>query len=92
MYDDDVSYRLRENYIVEDNFDRGEKLKVRRFLRKNFPFTNFYMFVIKNLDQVGYEPENQNKNQPSFHKFNINAYLDSAIHRSDPRVRQIQFD
>ena len=26
------------------------------------------MFVVKNLDQVGYEPENQNKNQPSFHK------------------------
>lgn len=68
LYDDDVSYRLKENYIVEDNFDRGEKLKIRRFLRKNFPFTNFYMFVVKNLNQVGYKPINQNKNKPSFHK------------------------
>ena len=68
LYDDDVSYRLKKNYIVEDNFERGEKLKIRRFLRKNFPFTNFYMFVIKNLNQVGYKPVNLENNKPSFHK------------------------
>ena len=68
LYDDDVSYRLKKNYIVEDNFERGEKLKIRRFLRKNFPFTNFYMFVIKNLNQVGYKPVNLKNNKPSFHK------------------------
>lgn len=68
LYDDDVSYRLKKNYVVEDNFERGEKLKIRRFLRKNFPFTNFYMFVIKNLNEVGYNPENLNKDIPVFHK------------------------
>ena len=68
LYDDDVSYRLKKNYIVEDNFERGEKLKIRRFLRKNFPFTNFYMFVIKNLNQVGYKPVKLENNKPSFHK------------------------
>ena len=68
LYDDNVSYRLNKNYIVTDNYERGEKLKLRRFLRKNFPFTNFYMFVIKNLNQVGYSPNNLNDNEPIFHK------------------------
>ncbi len=68
LYDDDVSYRLKKNYIVEDNFERGENLKIRRFLRKNFPFTNFYMFVIKNLNNVGYNPGNLDDNEPIFHK------------------------
>ena len=68
LYDDNVSYRLKENFIVEDNYERGERLKLRRFLRKNFPFTNFYMFVIKNLNKVGYAPENLDPNVPVFHK------------------------
>lgn len=68
LYDDDVSYRLKKNYVVEDNFERGEKLKIRRFLRKNFPFTNFYLFVIKNLNEVGYNPDNISAEKPTFHK------------------------
>ncbi len=68
LYDDNVNYRLKENYIVEDNFERGEKLKIRKFLRKNFPFTNFYMFVVKNLNNVGYAPKNLNIDKPIFHK------------------------
>ena len=68
LYDDNVSYRLDKNYVVKDNYERGENLKLRRFLRKNFPFTNFYMFVIKNLNKVGYSPNNLNNNEPIFHK------------------------
>tara|TARA_E500000178_G_scaffold123014_1_gene122934 strand:+ start:375 stop:1496 length:1122 start_codon:yes stop_codon:yes gene_type:complete len=68
LYDDNVSYRLKENFTVEDNYERGERLKFRRFLRKNFPFTNFYMFVIKNLNTVGYVPENKDPKVPVFHK------------------------
>jgi len=68
LYDDNVSYRLDKNYIVKDNYERGENLKLRRFLRKNFPFTNFYMFVIKNLNEVGYNPNNANLDKPVFHK------------------------
>tara|TARA_B100001121_G_scaffold307355_1_gene328672 strand:+ start:246 stop:1364 length:1119 start_codon:yes stop_codon:yes gene_type:complete len=68
LYDDNVYYRLKKNFIVDENYERGERLKMRKFLRKNFPFTNFYMFVIKNLDQVGYAPSNLNSNKPSFHK------------------------
>ena len=68
LYDDDVSYRLKKDLIVTDNYERGKRLKIRKFLRKNFPFTNFYMFVIKNLNEVGYEPVNLDVNKPVFHK------------------------
>ena len=68
LYDDNVSYRLNKDFTVKDNYERGEKLKLRRFLRKNFPFTNFYMFVIKNLNEVGYSPNNINTGKPVFHK------------------------
>ena len=68
LYDDDVSYRLKKGLIVKDNYERGKRLKIRKFLRKNFPFTNFYMFVIKNLNKVGYEPVNLDVNKPVFHK------------------------
>ena len=53
---------------MDENYERGERLKMRKFLRKNFPFTNFYMFVIKNLNDVGYSPEKINNNEPIFHK------------------------
>ena len=49
LYDDNVSYRLNKDFTVKDNYERGEKLKLRRFLRKNFPLTNFYMFVIVSI-------------------------------------------
>ena len=68
LYDDDVYYRINENLIVEDNYERGERLKIRRFLRNNFPFTNFYMYVIKNLNKVGYSPRNVDSKIPYFHK------------------------
>jgi len=68
LYDDNVNYRLKNNFIVEENFERGERLRTRKFLRKNFPFTNFYMFVIKNLNKVGYSAKNLDETKPTFHK------------------------
>ena len=42
-------------------------------MRKNFPFTNFYMFVIKNLNVVGYSPKNINiENQFSIKMLYLN--------------------
>ena len=83
LYDDDVSYRLNEDYVVRDNYERGKKLKLRRFLRKNFPFTNFYMFVIKNLNEVGYSPNNTSKDRPVFH---IDALLKSKWTYSNDKI------
>ena len=68
LYDDDVYYRVVKDYIVDENYERGKRLKLRKFLRKNFPFTNFYMFVIKNLNTVGYSPKNVSNQKPIFHK------------------------
>lgn len=47
LYDDDVFYTLDQNLNVAENYSKEKKLKLRKFLRKNFPFTNYYMFVIK---------------------------------------------
>ncbi len=51
LYDDSVYYRLDDQLIVDENYERGKRLKIRKFLRKHFPFTNFYMYVIKNLNR-----------------------------------------
>jgi len=47
LYNDDVFYKINNDLIVTENFAKEKKLKIRNFLRKNFPFTNFYMYVIK---------------------------------------------
>ena len=50
LYDDSFYYSLNNKLQVGENSRRGEKLKLRRILRNNFPFTNFYMFVLKKLN------------------------------------------
>lgn len=47
LYNDDVFYKINNDLIVTENFAKEKKLKIRKFLRKNFPFTNFYMYVFK---------------------------------------------
>ena len=50
LYDDSFYYSLNNKLQVGENSRRSEKLKLRRILRNNFPFTNFYMFVLKKLN------------------------------------------
>lgn len=50
LYDDNVFYTIDKNLIVSEKYAIEKNLKIRKFLRNYFPFTNFYMFVIKNLD------------------------------------------
>ena len=50
FYDDTNFYSIDDNYIVTEKYSKEKNLKRRKFLRKNFPLTNFYMFVIKKYE------------------------------------------
>ena len=47
FYDDSNFYTIDENFVVTEKYAKEKNLKRRRFLRKNFPFTNFYLYVLK---------------------------------------------
>ena len=47
FYDDTNFYSIDENLVVTEKYSEQKNLKRRKFLRRNFPLTNFYMFVIK---------------------------------------------
>jgi len=47
MYDDNVFYKLNENFSISERNAKEKNLKRRKFLRYNFPLTNYYMYVIK---------------------------------------------
>ena len=47
LYDDTNFYSIDQNLKVTEKYSEKKNLKRRKFLRNNFPLTNFYMFVIK---------------------------------------------
>ena len=47
FYDDSNFYIIDKNFVVTEKYAKEKNLKRRRFLRKNFPFTNFYLYVLK---------------------------------------------
>ena len=47
FYDDSNFYAIDENFIVTEKYAVEKNIKRRHFLRKNFPFTNFYLYVLK---------------------------------------------
>ena len=52
LYDDDVDYKLNNDKTISEKDLKGKNLKRRKFLRSNFPFTNFYMYVLKKSRQI----------------------------------------
>ena len=47
FYDDTNFYSIDESLKVTEKYSKKKNLKRRKFLRNNFPLTNFYMFVLK---------------------------------------------
>ncbi len=69
LYDDSFYYSLNDKLEVGENPKRGKKLFIRRILRSNFPFTNFYMYVLKNLNKKEeVDLKKINYTRPTFHK------------------------
>ncbi len=52
LYDDSVFYKLNEDGTVSERYEKEKGLKRRKFLRSNFPLTNYYMYVIKKNSQL----------------------------------------
>ena len=52
LYDDSVLYKLNEDGTVFERYEKEKGLKRRKFLRSNFPLTNYYMYVIKKNSQL----------------------------------------
>ena len=72
LYDDDVYYVLKENFSVDENYSRVKNLRLRKILRKHFPFTNYYFFVLKQFKTSEEIVVKQEK--PIFHsKANLKA-------------------
>ena len=68
LYDDSVFYKLSDNGIVSERNEKEKGLKRRKFLRSNFPLTNYYMFVIKKNRQLKQDNPLTNKDYPFFNK------------------------
>ena len=47
LYDDNTFYKLNNDLSVSEKNAKEKRLKSRKFLRYNFPLTNYYFYVIK---------------------------------------------
>ena len=70
LYDDNVNYKLNEDLTISEIDFKNKGLKRRKFLRTNFPLTNYYMYVIKKNRQLNIKDSKKLKKSttPSFNK------------------------
>ena len=50
LYDDTNFYSINDDLIVSQKNSRERSLKRKKFLRKNFPLTNFYFYVLRKYE------------------------------------------
>ena len=68
LYDDNTFYKLNRDFSVSEKNAKKKKLKLRKFLRTNFPLTNYYMYVIKMNNRFNDETPPIISDEPIFHK------------------------
>ena len=74
FYDDTNFYSIDKNLKVTEKYSEKKNLKRRKFLRNNFPLTNFYMFVLKKYKFTKEEKQLDNNENPIFtDKVNLKA-------------------
>ena len=76
LYDDNVNYKLNEDLTISEIDFKNKGLKRRKFLRTNFPLTNFYMYVLKKnrqLNNLKKESPEKNVNPIFNEKVNFKA-------------------
>ena len=64
FYDDTNFYSIDKNFIVKHQDEDKKNLKRKRFLRKHFPITNFYSYVINNITFKKNLEQNKNNLKP----------------------------
>jgi hypothetical protein len=74
LYDDNSFYQLNSDLSVVEKNGKEKNLKRRKFLRKHFPFTNYYTYVIKMNSRVNnYVPPLKSKNPIFLEQVDIKA-------------------
>ena len=68
LYDDNTFYKLNEDISVSEKNAKQKNLKRRKFLRHNFPLTNYYMYVIKMNVRLNKDVPPLNSKKPIFNK------------------------
>jgi hypothetical protein len=68
LYDDNTFYKLNSNFSVSEKNAKHKNLKRRKFLRYNFPLTNYYMFVIKMNSRLNKEVPPLDSEKPIFNE------------------------
>ena len=68
LYDDNTFYKLNEDFSISERNAKEKNLKRRKFLRYNFPLTNYYMFVIKMNTRFNTEVPPLKSEKPIFNK------------------------
>ena len=66
LYDDNTFYQINEDLSVTEKNAEGKNLKRRKFLRYNFPLTNYYTFVIKMSNRLNKETPEVKSKKPKF--------------------------
>ncbi len=68
LYDDNVFFKLHEDLSVKVRNSEDKRLKRKKFLRNNFPLTNYYMFVIKMTSRERKKIAQQLNEKPFFYE------------------------
>ena len=68
VFDDNTFYKLNDDFSISEKNAKEKNLKRRKFLRYNFPLTNYYMFVIKMNNRVNKEVPPLISDRPKFNE------------------------
>ena len=66
VFDDNTFYKLNEDFSISERNSKEKNLKRRKFLRYNFPLTNYYMFVLKMNSRLNREVPPLKSEKPIF--------------------------
>ena len=68
VFDDNTFYKLNEDFSISERNAKEKNLKIRKFLRYNFPLTNYYMFVLKMSSRLNKEVPPLKSEKPIFNE------------------------
>ncbi len=68
VFDDNTFYKLNDDFSISERNAKEKNLKRRKFLRYNFPLTNYYMFVIKMNNRLNTQIPPLKSDKPIFNK------------------------
>ncbi len=71
LYDDNTFYILNPDFSVTQKNAKKKNLKIREFLRENFPLSNYYFYVIKRIKRLNQEISSVHSDKPIFLDKNI---------------------